>query len=243
MRRFFFLCLCSMPFLGACQIGDRNADLQVIDANVEETRQGDFGQFVTSTVEAETKAARAKEIQENLASAPAYQATDYNLRQEGVRLSEEALQHRKDAEEAFQRVLEPIHKRLAYLESLHAPQGTEPLVVSLYFDTASAQIRDSDLAQIEAADRYLLQWPIAFATITGYTDTVGSQSANFLLAQRRVQSAFAALKRMKTPIIATLALEPIGEPGGVADNKEDQQHRRVNIIIRPHGKGIQTPEP
>src|SRR5215510_6085274 len=66
------------------------------------------------------------------ADAP-YLYTNLPLRKKGVQLSEEALDHRKKAEAALNRILDPIRARLAYLESLHVPQDVGPMKTSIYF--------------------------------------------------------------------------------------------------------------
>ena len=62
----------SLLALGACAASDRQADLDNIAANVEQTQEGDFGEFLTNLNEAGDKARRAQEIHDELAEVPPY---------------------------------------------------------------------------------------------------------------------------------------------------------------------------
>src|SRR5262245_60884182 len=52
----------SMLALAACAVPDRQPDLDSMTANVEQTREGDFGEFLYNLNEAGDKARRAEEI-------------------------------------------------------------------------------------------------------------------------------------------------------------------------------------
>ncbi len=62
----------SLFALGACAASDRQADLDNIAANVEQTQEGDFGEFLNNLNEAGDKARRAEEIHDDLAEVPPY---------------------------------------------------------------------------------------------------------------------------------------------------------------------------
>ena len=115
----------------ACAAPNREPDLSNIKSNVDQTREGDFGDFLYNLVEAEDKAREASDIKASLDADAPYLYTNLPLRKKGVQLSEEALDHRKKAEAALNRILDPIRARLAYLESLHVPQDVGPLKASV----------------------------------------------------------------------------------------------------------------
>jgi len=221
--------------VAACAAPNREPDLSNITANVEKTREGDFGEFLYNLVEAEDKAREAEDIHGAISKHPGYLYTDLPLRQRGVQLAEEAAEHRRKAEDAFNRILDPIRARLAYLESLHVPQDVGAMSKAVYFDTGSSKIRDGESAAIEEAANFLSQYPIAHVEITAYTDTQGSKGSNKELARRRANSVLEALKKMGAPISASVAVNAVGEPEGVPDEEPNQEYRRVDIMVAPHG--------
>jgi outer membrane protein OmpA-like peptidoglycan-associated protein len=221
--------------VAACAAPNREPDLTTIQTNVDKTREGDFGQFLYNLVEAENKAQAAEDIKANLSDAAPYLYTDLPLRQKGVRLSQEALDHRQKAEAAFNRILDPIRARLAYLESLHVPQSVGSQKVSVYFDTGSSKLRAEDKAKLEQAANFLSQYPIAAVEIQGYTDTQGSAASNKALAARRAAAVDAAMKKMGVPIASAISVVGVGEQPGAPDNTKDQENRRVDIVVEPHG--------
>jgi len=237
MNRHFKLALLGSCLLAvaACAGPNREPDLTNIQTNVDKTREGDFGQFLYNLVEAENKAQQAEDIKADIDSAAPYLYTDLPLRQKGVRLAEEAAEHRRKAEEAFNRILDPIRARLAYLESLHVPQSVGPQKVSLYFDTGSSRIRAEDKAKLEEAANFLSQYPIAHVQIDGYTDTQGSVGANKALARRRANAVAEAFKKIGVPLSTNTKIVAVGEQPGAPDNTKDQENRRVDLLVAPHG--------
>lgn len=229
------LIVSAMLSLGACAVPDRQPDLDNISANVAQTQAGDFGELLTNLNEAGDKAREAQEIQEELASVPPYLNADLNRREQGVRLAEEAAEHRRRAEDALNRILDPLRARIAYLESLHAPQNVGALTMSVYFDTGSAALREDDKAILGEAASFLSQYPIAHVEITGYTDTQGAAAANRALAQRRADAVAAALRGIGAPLSTTVSIAGVGEPEGAADGQADQNNRRVDVLVAPHG--------
>ncbi len=221
--------------VAACAAPNREPDLSNITANVEKTREGDFGEFLYNLVEAEDKAREAEDIHGAISEHPGYLYTNLPLRQRGVQLAEEAAEHRRKAEDAFNRILDPIRARLAYLESLHVPQDVGAMSNAVYFDTGSSKVRDGEAAALEAAANFLSQYPIAHVEITAYTDTQGSTGSNKELARRRANSVLEALKKMGAPISASVTVTAVGEPEGAPDNEPNQENRRVDIMVAPHG--------
>jgi outer membrane protein OmpA-like peptidoglycan-associated protein len=221
--------------LGACAVPDRQPDLDNIAANVEQTQEGDFGEFLTNLNEAGDKAREAQEIHDDLAQLPPYLNGDRTERERGVRLSEEAAEHRRRAEDALNRILDPLRARIAYLESLHVPQTVGAMTKSVYFDTGSAALKDSDQAALNEVAGFISQYPIATVVITGYADTQGSLQANRALAQRRAQAVAQALRGLGGPVAGSVSVVAVGEPEGAANSEANPDNRRVDILVAPHG--------
>jgi outer membrane protein OmpA-like peptidoglycan-associated protein len=221
--------------LGACAVPDRQPDLDNITANVAQSQEGDFGELLTNLNEAGDKAREAQEIHDDLASVPPYLNADLNQRERGVQLAEEAAEHRRRAEDALNRILDPLRTRIAYLESLHVPQTIGAITKSIYFDTGSAALDDADKAILEEAAAFLSQYPIAHVEITGFTDTQGSGAANAVLAKRRADAVAAALRGAGAPLSTTVSIVGAGEPDGAADGQADPNNRRVDVLVAPHG--------
>jgi outer membrane protein OmpA-like peptidoglycan-associated protein len=225
----------SLLALGACAASDRQAELDNIAANVEQTQEGDFGEFLTNLNEAGDKARRAQEIRNELAEVPPYLHVSQTLLDEGTQSAEQAAEHRRRAEDALNRILDPLRARIAYLESLHVPQNTGALVKSVYFDTGSAALGDDDRAALDEVSAFLSQYPIATVVITGYADTQGSLEANRALAQRRAHAVAQALRGLGGPLAGSVAVVAMGEPEGAADSEANSENRRVEVLVAPHG--------
>ncbi len=221
--------------LTACAAPDRQPDLDNIAINVEQTREGDFGEFLYNLNEAGDKARRAEEIHAELAQVPSYMHASLVQREEGVRLAEESAEHRRRAEDALNRILDPLRARIAYLESLHVPQNVGALTKAVYFDTGSAALGDDDQPALDEVSGFLSQYPIATVVITGYADTQGSLEANRALAQRRAQAVAQALRGLGGPLAGSVAVVAMGEPEGAADSEANPEDRRVEILVAPHG--------
>lgn len=221
--------------LAGCAVPDRQPDLDNIDANVKQTYDGDFGELLYNLNEAGDKAREAQEIHDDLAGVPPYLNADLNARENAVRLAEEAAEHRRRAEDALNRILDPLRARIAYLESLHVPQNVGAVTKAIYFDTGSAALDDEDKAILDEAASFLSQYPIAHVEITGYTDTQGSTEANRALAKRRADAVAAALRGAGAPLSTTVSIVGVGEPEGAADGQADQNSRRVDVLVAPHG--------
>lgn len=224
----------SLLALAACAV-DRQPDLDNISANIDQTREGDFGEFLYNLNEAGDKAREAEEIHDDLAEVPPYMNADRTLRERGVRLAEESAEHRRRAEDALNRILDPLRARIAYLESLHVPQTVGAMTKAVYFDTGSAALKDSDQAALNEVAGFISQYPIATVVITGYADTQGSLEANRALAQRRAQAVAQALRGLGGPIAGSVSVVAVGEPEGAADSEANPDNRRVDILVAPHG--------
>ncbi len=221
--------------LGACAASDRQADLDNIAANVEQTQEGDFGEFLTiSTKRATRRGGRRRSTTSSRTFRPTCNVSQ-TLLDEGTQSAEQAAEHRRRAEDALNRILDPLRARIAYLESLHVPQTVGAMSKSIYFDTGSAALGDDDQAALDEVAGFMSQYPIATVVITGYADTQGSLEANRALAQRRAQAVAQALRGLGGPLAGSVAVVAMGEPEGAADSEANSENRRVEVLVAPHG--------
>lgn len=221
--------------LAACTAPDRQPQLDAIEANVDATYEGEFGALLYNIYQAGEKAEMAADAKAHLEADPPYLANHAGMLEDGVTSSEEALAHRQAAEAALDRYLEPLRARIAYLEALHVPDLSGMFSLPIFFDTGSASVKASETGKIEEAAELLSQYPIAAVSIVGYTDTVGTPTANDDLARRRADAVVAALRDTGVPLASSVAVIAAGEASG-ADQVDDPFNRRVDILITPHGQ-------
>lgn len=226
--------LCLATGLAACAAPDRQPQLDAIEANVDATYDGEFGALLYNMVQAGEKAEEAADAKAHLEADPPYLANHAGLLEDAVAASEEALAYRHAAEAALDNYLEPLRARIAYLEALHVPDISGMFSLPIFFDTGSASVNASETGKIAEAADLLSQYPIAAVSIVGYTDTVGTTTANDDLAQRRADAVVAALRDTGVPLASSVAVVAAGEAIG-ADQVDDPMNRRVDILITPHG--------
>ena len=226
--------LCLTTVLAACAVPDRQPQLEEIQSNIDATYEGEFGALLYNIYQAGQKAEEAADAKAHLESDPPYLANHAGMLEDAVTASEEALAHRQAAEEALDRYLDPLRARIAYLEALHVPDISGMFSLPIFFDTGSSTVNDSETGKIAEAADLLSQYPIAAVTIIGYTDTVGTPTANDDLARRRAEAVVAALRDTGVPLASSVAVVAAGEAIG-ADQVDDPMNRRVDILITPHG--------
>ena len=226
--------LCLTTVLAACAVPDRQPQLEEIQSNIDATYEGEFGALLYNMVQAGEKAEQAADAKAHLESDPPYLANHAGMLEDAVTTSEEALAHRQAAEEALDRYLDPLRARIAYLEALHVPDIRGMFSLPIFFDTGSASVKASEIGKIAEAADLLSQYPIAAVSIVGYTDTVGTSTANDDLARRRADAVVAALRDTGVPVASSVAVMAAGEAVG-ADQVDDPMNRRVDILITPHG--------
>lgn len=232
-----------LAMVGACLLvaactPQREPDLSTIQSNYDTVHEGDFGSLLHNMYQAEKKSEYAEDAKAQIDAQPAYLFTDWPLRQSAVQASQEAVEHRKEAEAALNRFLDPLRARIAYLESLHVPQGTGAVEQSVLFDTGSATIPQSEIGKVEEVAKFLAEYPISSVMIVGYADTVGNKSANKELSRRRSAAVVEALRDFGVPLASTVAVNSMGEAEG-PDETPDANNRIVLIRVEPHGKHAQ----
>jgi peptidoglycan-associated lipoprotein len=106
---------------------------------------------------------------------------------------------------------------------------------SVYFATGSSRVTSEEAGKLGQIGNFLSQYPISHIQIDCYTDTKGSSGANKELARRRCAAVIDALKKQGVPLAATVASDAIGEPKDAPDNTDNQENRRVDVMVAPHG--------
>lgn len=151
---------------------------------------------------------------------------DAELAREDARLA------RGDAEEA--RLKEEELRR--QLDEFNAKETERGIVITLgdvLFATGRAELRGGAPEGLRKLAAFLQQYPDRSIAIEGHTDSVGSESSNFNLSQRRADTvqAFLANQGVATNRMRTVGM---GEGSPVASNDTNtgrQQNRRVEVII------------
>ena len=112
-----------------------------------------------------------------------------------------------------------------------APSQMPPATV--YFATGSSTLSPESMATIQQVAANYKTTANATVTLTGHTDTVGSQDVNMALSQRRADAVRNALVREGVPAAAITAGGQ-GEaslPVQTADNVDERQNRSVAITV------------
>lgn len=115
---------------------------------------------------------------------------------------------------------------------------TMPNQVTFGFDQATVQSQFYPVLNNVAG--VLTQYPSTFIDIVGHTDSVGSDSYNMDLSQRRAQ-AVASYLIGKGVVGQRLVVRGVGEQFPVASNDTETgraQNRRVEILISPVREGM-----
>ena len=118
-----------------------------------------------------------------------------------------------------------------------APMPAQETIVvrDLLFEFDSARLTESDKSILDTvASRLRNEAPNARLTITGHTDSVGSEAYNQQLSERRAQSVADYLVGSGVPRSSIVSVQGAGESQPVADNSTDSgraQNRRVEILV------------
>ena len=131
------------------------------------------------------------------------------------------------------------------LREMNAQKTQRGMVITMgdvLFDTGQAQLKPAGLQGIQRLGGFLKERPQRKAMIEGYTDSVGSNSANMALSGRRADAVMAALLAQGVSR-GQLGAQGYGEAHPVGGNDNDsgrQQNRRVEIVLSDE-QGVLTP--
>ncbi len=220
-------------------------DLTPLEGGINEAKSGDFGDFMVSMHKAETKLDEAERIHADLVLG---RSADQQTLDEGVKAAERALEHRNDAEDAFDRLLSPIETsmeennqmleesvaRLEWIEQLHLRADTPIPMKNVYFDFGGHRVKPTEQQKVSDLIDFLREHPVFALKLTGYADTVGSKQRNYKLAERRNNAVLDLLRSHGMPA-NTVVTVAIGEAEG-PDELKNAENRRVEIKPYIHGR-------
>ncbi|HEY0919832.1 OmpA family protein [Devosia sp.] len=141
----------------------------------------------------------------------------------------EALQRRQPDPAAIERLtalVEELRQRPAAAAEREPPR----LLGQLYFEPASAEVSDADLAAV-LATMDGLQGQIGQITIVGFTDSIGSPAANQALSQRRSAAVRQALLRHGIRPEMIVSIDGLGEYGPPVDTDDGIQLRENRTVL------------
>lgn len=179
----------------------------------------------------------AAEEQRAEAEAARSAAEQSRLQAEQSRLQAEKA--RKDAEmqlAAAEAAKARVAKLQAEMAALQAQQTDRGMVLTLgdvLFDTGRAELKAGAFDTLDRLTSFLRDNPERKLKIEGHTDSVGSDSYNIGLSQRRAESVRAALVARGVDG-GRIATEGLGKARPVAGNDSAegrQRNRRVEIVI------------
>jgi outer membrane protein OmpA-like peptidoglycan-associated protein len=231
MPKFRFAVIAAAALLAGCAAPDRAPQTAAIKADVDQAFGGDVGALIYHGYEAAREGNAAGEARAELDEQPSYLAVDSTLSDRAMTMADEAAEHRRQAEAALNRILDPLRDRIAKLES--GQQASVPAVTTvLHFAPGSAALPASETAKLQAVAHYLTRHPHVSVTITGWSDTSGSPKVNRELSRARANAVYDALNARSLPLDAQVAVVGAGAAG---TEDGDPIGRRVKIEVRPAG--------
>lgn len=207
-----------LALLGGCATHPK--DVAKLDAKINEVTAEDFGQFLYHSTLSEENLAETRKIRQ-------WWKDDHywnvDTEQQALEAAARALKHRQMAEKH----LEGWHDRCVRHPDVCIK---EELITVAHFDTGSAKPKSIEQGAIHhLTDLSRIHHPLTVEVI-GYTDTVGSSSANKSLAARRANAIHALLKKHGIDSHTVVKEIGYGEAGG-PDNTANAHNRRDDVKV------------
>jgi len=151
--------------------------------------------------------------------------------------AEAALDQRDQANQETARV----QAELEALKATPTPRGLVMTLGDVLFDTGRAELKSGAGRKMDQLAQFLVEHPDRRVQIDGFTDSVGTDSYNEDLSQRRADAVKAALiSRSVQP--SRIGTEGYGKAYPVANNTDSggrQLNRRVEVVIgNDNGRAI-----
>ena len=163
----------------------------------------------------------------------AYARTETDVaRMETASAVEQANMERMNTDAAVQQADE-LQLQIAALNARSTDRGLVMTLGDLLFANGKSDLKPGATNNLDKLTAFLNKYPERSVTIEGHTDSIGSESFNLDLSQRRADSVKSYLVRQGVDASRLLAAGK-GESLPVASNDsaaERQQNRRVEIII------------
>jgi outer membrane protein OmpA-like peptidoglycan-associated protein len=122
---------------------------------------------------------------------------------------------------------------LEQLKATPTPRGSVMTLGDVLFDTGRAELKSGAARKLDQLVQFLAEHPERRVQIDGFTDSVGSDSYNEELSQRRADSVKAALLSRGVDA-SRVSTEGYGKAYPVANNNDSggrQLNRRVEVVI------------
>ena len=162
MRRLPHLALAAvlLALVAGCETPpDHDQQASIIQADVQQTFDGDMGALIYHGYEAARLAQAADAARGELASLPSYSPANINISNRANEMADQATEERRQAEAALNRLLDPLRDRIAKLEQEQGgkPQTAAAVTAVLQFAPGSALIPAREQAKLQAITQYLAQ--------------------------------------------------------------------------------------
>lgn len=210
----------------------KNADLAVSNASAERNKA--LLQARTSEADhANHQAAVAQQSVEQKTAELAAKAAE----------ADQARLQAADAEARAAQDRASLDAMQARLNELNAKQTARGMVITLgdvLFDTNQANLKSGGARDVQKLAAFLSQYPRHKVLIEGFTDSVGSNSANQALSERRASAVGTALTDLSVGR-ERVATQGYGEAYAVASNNTAagrQLNRRVEIVLSDENGNI-----
>ena len=143
MRRLPHLALAAvlLALVAGCETPpDHDQQASIIQADVQQTFDGDMGALIYHGYEAARLAQAADAARGELASLPSYSPANINISNRANEMADQATEERRQAEAALNRILDPLRDRIAKLEQEQGgkPQTAAAVTAVLQFAPGSA---------------------------------------------------------------------------------------------------------
>ena len=133
--------------------------------------------------------------------------------------------------------------QLAALQARQTDRGMVLTLGDVLFDTGKSTLKPGAMKTIDDLATFMQQHPDRKVLIEGYTDSVGSESINQELSERRADAVRDALTRRAVPF-DHVQVHGLGERYPVASNDTGsgrQQNRRVEVVFSNNGGTFDSP--
>jgi outer membrane protein OmpA-like peptidoglycan-associated protein len=126
-----------------------------------------------------------------------------------------------------------VQAELDALKATPTPRGMVLTLGDVLFDTGRAELKPGATRKLDQLAQFLTEHPDRRVQIDGFTDSVGTDSYNEELSQRRANAVRAALLSRGVEA-SRIGTEGYGKSYPVADNGDSggrQLNRRVEVVI------------
>jgi len=234
--------------LGAAEAAERehkSAD-EVIHLSYLARRQAEIGEAVIAEVTARTAMSQAQAQRERVLlearereAAASHQQT-LVAQQQAQQSQQQAQAAQQQAQEAEQQARD-AQQQLAAMQAKQTDRGMVLTLGNVLFDTGDDTLKPGADELVSRLSQFMQTHPDIKVRIEGHTDSVGTDSYNEALSQRRANAVATALETRGVPASQIQAVGR-GKSAPVAGNDTSagrQQNRRVEIIFSdPKGQFV-----